>query len=177
MALGQIAADAAPGPAAVRAAQDVGGEVAMLVVVNNHIDRVRVVQIGFDVVDEVLARHARQASAEAPVLAAVFADLDAPVIGSRVEQPLHDRGFRQGRDGMELGHGRQVPGRVEAPGATHERVFEPGLCIWRAGEVRAHDLPGVTAVVTAPHAVAAVIEACRVMRTDQDRRVPVEALP
>ena len=82
----------------------------MLVVVNNHIDRVRVMQIGLDVVDEVLARHAWQASAEAPGLAAVFADLDAPVIGSGVEQPLHDRGFRQRRDGVELGHGGQVPG-------------------------------------------------------------------
>ncbi len=64
--LGQVRRDALPAAAAVLAFQHVRREVAALVIVDDDIDRVGIVQIRFDVIDEIGTRYARQRAGRAP---------------------------------------------------------------------------------------------------------------
>ncbi len=64
--IGQVRRDAPPAAAAVLAFQQVRRKVARLVVVDDDIDRVGIVQIRFDVIDEIGTRYARQRAGRAP---------------------------------------------------------------------------------------------------------------
>ncbi len=90
---GQVAGDGAPGAAAVGAFEQIGAEVARLVRVRDGEDRVGVMLRGLDIVDERERRHTGKAFDSPPLLPAVFTDLNQPVIGPDIEQPLDDGRF------------------------------------------------------------------------------------
>ncbi len=174
LSLRQVTGDRGPGPAAVGALQQVRGEVARLVVVDDRVDGIGVEEVGLQVVDEELHRHARQPVDLAPAPAAVLGHLDQPVVGAGVEQPLDQRRLGERGDRPVVAHRAHVPGRVEAPDPPHHRLRQ---AVQAAGEVAADRSPGVAAVIAAPYALAGVVDPRRQVRADQDRRVPVEAVP
>ena len=88
MTLWQVARDALPFATTILTLQDIWGEVATLVIVYNHVNGIRVVQIGFDVIDEEAFGYARQRVDFPPVGATVFTNLDQAIIGSRVDETL-----------------------------------------------------------------------------------------
>ena len=113
-----------PGPAAVGAPQQVGLEVAALVVVEGGVDGVRVVRRrargrrrrSRSGTPGNAARRVRQAAA------AVLGDLDQAVVGADVEQALAAAATRSSDDDVAVERGRGVLGhRVDAPDAAHHR--------------------------------------------------------
>ena len=175
MPFGDALGDAGPGAAAVARHQQIRREVPVFVVIQGHVHGVRVVQIGADVVDESGVGNARQrAHLDAPpALAAVLGDLDQAVVGAGVQQPFSKRGFGQRGDRVVVGHGEHIPGRVPAPGLTHKRHEH---AVFVAGQIARDRRPLVAAVFRAPHALRGKVQPRGLVRRDQDRRVPVEAL-
>ena len=110
MAFRQVGGDALPRLTAVGGFQDIGCEIAALVVVHYHVDRVGVVQVGADVINEEVFRNTGQFIQLPPVGATILADLDQAVIGARIEQTFHQGRFRQGGNRGITGHGIHVPG-------------------------------------------------------------------
>ena len=73
---------------------------------------------GFQVVDEGAGRQFGQGSTLAPVAAAVFADVDQPVIGAGKEEAFRQRRFRYGGQGGVLRHCPVVVEGVDTPNAV-----------------------------------------------------------
>ena len=173
MPLWQAEPDVCPRAAAVGTLQGIRGEVTLLVLIDDHIDGVRIVQIRLDVVDEEERLDARQGILPPPGLAPVLADLYQAVVGAGVQQPLDEGGLGQRRDRAVLGHGKQIPGGIPAPDPAHHRLGEP---VDAPGQITADRPPGVAPIVAAPDPLAGEIKARRVMGTDENRSVPVEAV-
>ena len=172
-ALRQVAGDRGPGAAAVGALQQVGLEVAPLVVVEGGEHGVGVGARG-DQVADVGRAPARRGSSRCArqVPPPSSRDLDQAVVGAGVEQPLDERRLVE-RDERAVERGRGVLGhRVDAPHAAHHRQL---VAVDVAGEVRRHRLPGVAAVVAAEQALGAEVEAGRRVRREEQRRRPVPA--
>ena len=96
----QVRGDRLPGATAVATHHQVGAVVAFLVVVETEVDRVRVVQVGTDVVHERALRRtpgSEPTSIERHALAAVLTDLDQAVVGAGVEQALLQRRLTRAR--------------------------------------------------------------------------------
>ncbi len=171
----QVAGDGGPRAAPVRALHEVRREVAVLVVVERHVDGVPVVVVRLDVVHE---RHVRDVRHVAhldpgPVLAPVLGDPDESVIGAGVDQVLVQRALADGRDGVVVGHGAHVPGGVPALDPAHDRQRQPLLA---PGQVAGDRRPAIAPVVAAPDPVRRVVEPRRPVEADLDGRVPVEPL-
>ena len=81
-----------PALASIGAPEDIGFEVAVLVVVETRVDRVRVVPRRLDIRNINLRRLAREREVLdlPPVLAAVLGHLDQPVVGAGVDQAFHE---------------------------------------------------------------------------------------
>ena len=179
VAIRQVVGNRGPAPAAVGALEQVRLVVAVLVVVEGHVDRVGVEQVGLDVVDECRVRHARQvadldlAPALAPILVGTVGHLDQAVVGAGIQQSFLDRRLGQRGDGVVVRHRIGIPGRVPAPGSSH--VFD-GIAILVAGQIIGNHFPRIAAVVGAPDPLRGVVDARRVVRADQDGRIPVEAV-
>ena len=175
VAAGEVPGDRAPRAPAVGALQEVGPEVAGLVVVEGDVDGARVVEVGLDVVHEGARRNAGQRPHldPPPALPAVLRHLEEPVVGAGVEEPLRLRRLGERRDRVEGGHGRHVPRRVPAPLPAHEGE---GHAVLVPREVARDRAPAVAPVVGAPHALRGVVEPLRRVRAHEDGRVPVEAL-
>ena len=127
-----------------------------------------------DVVDEGELGHAGQRSAAASRWrrrrrVTWIRPSSVPVVQHALgDRRLGDRGERR-----VLRHRAVVVEGVDAPHAAHELAF---VAVGVGGQVAAHRRPGVAAVVAAPHALGTEVEAVRVVRADQERRVPVPAL-
>ena len=173
MPLRQVRADVRPARSRVRRAEDEGSVVTLLVVVHEHVRRARVEPVGADVVHEEPVGEIHAVLDRAPRCAAVEADVHPPVVGARPEHPLLDGGLREGGDRAEAAHGVGVPRRVLGPRPAHDRLPE---AVDVPGEVPAHGAPRVAAIVAAPDPVTREVQARRIVGTDEDRRVPVEAL-
>ena len=141
-------------------------------IVDNDVNRVRVEEIGFDVIDKEHVGYARQFVIAAPVLAAVFADLNESIVSSSVNKSLDKWRFRQRCDVAVHRHRRKIPWLVVTPDPAHHGF---GNSIDSTREVAADRPPGVSAIVAAPDALTRKIKTRGIVRTDQYRRVPVPA--
>ena len=90
VAFRQVVGDAAPRTTAVSTAQDIRRKITALVVVDNNVNRVGVVQIGFDVIDKKALGYAGQAIDLTPRLAIVFAYLDQAIVGADIDQSCNE---------------------------------------------------------------------------------------
>ena len=120
-ALGQVAADADPGLAAVGALDDVGLEVAILVVFVGHIDRAGVMLRGQDALHVGILGNAGGLIDLAPVLAAVLGDLHQAVVGADVNQAFHFGRFGDGADVVVERGGDVLLNGVDGPDLAHQR--------------------------------------------------------
>ena len=57
-------------------------------IVDHRVNRIRVVQVGLDVIDEKVIGYAGQPFNGPPIGSAVLTDLDATVVGACIEQPF-----------------------------------------------------------------------------------------
>ena len=104
-----------------------------------------------------------------PVGAAVAGEVDQPVVGAGPEQPLPVRGLDEGEDrAVVLGAGGVLGDRAAG------RLL-PALVV--AGQVGADRLPARPFVRGAEHHVAGDVEHVGIVRGDQDRIGPLEAVP
>ena len=154
--LRQPAGDVRPGPAAVRAHQEIGLVVARLMAVDGRVDRVLVVLGGHDLVDEEIIGDTGYLVDLPPGLAAVLRHLDEAVVRAGVDQALREARFAERRDRPEQRHGPVVPEAVDAPLAAHDLLLETEDA---AGQVGADPRPRIAAVVAPPDELAGVIEA------------------
>src|SRR5262249_29567111 len=142
-----------PGGAEVGRLEQVRPQVVIAVPVDGKV-RGRVVESrALDAADSALRRHAGDVLADVgPVLAAVAADVDEPVVAASPEDPGLPRRLRDGAEG--------VPEAGAGPAA---------------GQVGADLLPLVAAVGRLEEVVAAEVNGLRVVRREEERRAPVEA--
>ena len=120
----QIAGDTAPAAPTVVALQDVRRKIAALVIVDHDVNRVRVMQVGLDVVDEKAIRYARKIIDRGPCLATIFGNLNQAIIRACVDQPCNQRRLGQRRNGVVLRHRVEVARCVVAPGPAHNRLAD-----------------------------------------------------
>ena len=168
--LGQVAADRTPALAAVGALHHVGREITVLVVVEGGEDRIGVVQGSLEPVDVGHLGDLAGLLDLPPVLAAVLGDLDQPVVGAGVDQPLHQRRLAQ-RDDVAVERGRGVLGHgVHTPDLAHhlERV-----AVQATAQVGTDGNPAGAAIVAAKQALRREVESRRRVRADDQRRIPV----
>ena len=162
-----------PRPPAVRAHQHVRLEVAVLVVVAGDEDGVRIVARRGQATDIRHVRHAGQLRHALPGLAAILRHVDQPVIGAYIDQPFHHRRFAQRyavpeeRRVAVLGDG---VGELDAP---HHLEL---VAVQAARQVATDGRPTVAAVVRAEELVRRRVQPLIVVRTDDQRRVPVPAV-
>ena len=155
----------------VLASEHIGAEVAGLVCVSHREHSRRLMLRGFDVVDECALRHAGQWRCLSPGVAAVFRSPDQAIVRAGVKDAFLNRRFADcGQRGV-LRHGAVVIERVDAPDAVHE--FER-VAVGVARQVVADGRPRVAAVVAAPQALRAEVQATARVRADQQRGIPVE---
>jgi hypothetical protein len=154
MPLRQPVGDAGPGAAAIGASVHVRRQVTGLVVVHDRINRVGIVEVSLEVVDEEVVRHAGQPLDGTPVGAAVLGNVDSPVVRTGVQQALHQRRFGEGGDGPVARHRKQIPRRVETPHTTHHRL---GEAVAAMRQIAADGCPAVAPVVGTPNPLAGEI--------------------
>ena len=90
VAVREVAGDRPPGSAAVGARHQVRREVAVLVVVEAHVDRLGVEEVGLDVVDECGPWDTGEVADldRGPGVTTIGAHLQQPIVGSRPQQAL-----------------------------------------------------------------------------------------
>ena len=169
---GRSEVDGRPGAAAVAAAQEVGLEVAALVVVEGGVDDVRVEARGEEVADVAHLRDAREGVLAAPGLPRVLAHLHEAVVGPDVEEPLDEGRLLEGDDVAEEGRRGALGHGVGAPDLAHhlQRV-----AVDLPGEVLADGRPAVAAVLAAEDPLRREVQARRLVGREDERGVPVPA--
>ena len=121
---------------------------------------------------EARVRHPRQARDLAPGLAPVLGDLDEPVVGPHVDQPLHQRRFRDGHDVPEH-RGRPVLAHgVHAPHPSHHLQL---VAVDVARQVSRDGAPARALVVAPEEDLGPEVEPVIVVRRHDQPRVPVPA--
>ena len=143
-------------------------------VVESHIDRVGIKQVGLDIVDKCRGRDALQAVDlyGAPAVAAVFSNLKQPVIGPHVDEAFDLGRLRYRSDRIVVRHGDEIPGRIPALQTPHDRQIHALLV---SGQVTGNRKPLIATIVRTPQALGGEVEPGGVVRAYQDRRVPIEA--
>ena len=106
-ACGQIAGDRRPCFAGVGAFHQIWFEIAVLMIVKERVNRVRVVLRSEDAGDVAHVGNAGDLVYLAPVLAVVLSDLDQAVVGADIDQALFFRRFGK-RRGVAVKRGRGV---------------------------------------------------------------------
>ena len=171
-ARGEVPGDRGPGLPAVRALQEVGLEVAPLVVVEGRVDDVRLVRRGREVGDVGHLRDAGEGRHLPPAPAAVLRHLDEPVVRPGVDEVRLLRALDEGDD-VSVERRRGVLGdRVDAPDAPHDREAVP---VDLPRQVGADGLPAVPAVLAPEDPLRREPEPRRRVGRDEERRVPVPA--
>ena len=169
----QVASDVSPRPPAIGAAEHVGYKVAVLMIVERGEHGVGVVPRGGQAAYVGHLGHARKRLDLPPVSAAVLGDLDQPVVGADVDQPLGERRLRQ-RNAVAKPRCVVVLGdRVGGLNPAHDLQ---GVTIEAARQVVADDRPTVAAIVGAEQSVGGEIQSPVIVRTEDQRRVPVPAI-
>ncbi len=121
-------------------------EVSIFMVVQSDIDRICIVEIGANVVNKSGFWHARETAHFylSPPVTTVLGDLNQSIIGARIQKSLCNWALRQRGDGVVVGHGIHIPGRIPAPGLIHERHQH---AIFIAGQVGRNRCPGIPAIL------------------------------
>ena len=161
-----------PSATAVGTLDDVGFAVTGLVMIQACVDGVRMVSVGLDVVDEGSLGDVKEAIDLSPILTTVLADLDQPIIRANIQQALDQRRFADGSDVAVRTHGQQIEPRVHPPDAPHHRQ-RPAIDTFR--KIRADGRPRISAIVAPMQFAASEVDALGIVRTDQDRRIPIES--
>ena len=156
MTFGQVARHRFPGAAAVGDCEPDTERSPRLVVVQHRVDRIHIVQVGFDVVDKSTFGNAVDLVDLPPMFAAVFGDLNQPVIGPDIDQSLLQRRFADRRDVSILAHRIQIPHRVDTPHASHVRQRE---AVYASRQIGADRLPRVAPVIAAVQFLRAEVDA------------------
>ena len=143
-------------------------------VVQCHIDRVDIVEIGFEIVDKGSFRHARQTLGLyfAPVGTAVFRDVKQAVVCARIKELLVEGRGGQRCDGIVLRHGVDVPGIVPAVLSAHDGKSH---ALFIARQILRNRSPAVSPIIRAPDAIGGKIQALGVVWIDFDGRIPIVA--
>ena len=103
--------NASPASTSIAADQQIGSEVSVLVIIQGHVNRIGIVQIGANIVHECGVGHTGQITDlnARPGTSTVISDLNQTVIGTGIEQILVERRLCQRRDGVVVGHRRHIP--------------------------------------------------------------------
>ena len=159
--------DLRPSAAIVLGLVDVRTEVVVLVAVGRDVGGAGVVLPRLDDADQRLRGNQLGCDVR-PLLRVVARDVDEPVVAAGPEHAgLHGRlGEREDR-GVILGAG--LVERDRAAGVARRALVV-------AREVRAHPIPGRTVIARAMHVLRRGVEDARVMRREEHRRGPVEAV-
>ena len=169
--LGQVGPDADPARPPVAGHQHVRLEVAVLVAVEGGVHGAGVVRTRPHARDVGHVRHAGERVDPSPGGPVVLGDLDQPVVGAHVDEPLDQRRFIQRDDVSVDGRRAVLRHRVHRPHAAHHLQL---VAVDAAGEVAGDRPPVVAAVVRAVQPPPGEVQPAMVVRRDQQRRVPVE---
>ena len=169
----QVAGDGIPGTPAIGALQQIRFEIAFLMILERGIHSTNVVTRGGDPAHISALRHAGKSSQLAPILPAIFGDLNQAIVAAHVQQPFLQRRFRDvGQVAIERS-GSIFRDRIRAPHFTHHRQL---VAIDLLGEVGTDGAPGIATIVAAKNLVGAEIKPGMRMRADQNRRIPIPAI-
>ena len=144
--LWKVAGDRVPCATAVAAPEQIGLEVAHLVVVKARIDDIRIMLGGEQPAHIRHVRHAGELVVLGPIPSPVVCHLNQAVIGSDIEQTIFLRRFGERHDVPVKGSGRVLGHCIRSPDASHYRKL---VAIDLPREVRADGLPGIAAIVAA----------------------------
>jgi hypothetical protein len=93
LAIGKVPGDGVPSAAAVFTADEIGLEIAGFVVIEDGVDDIDIVEIGFDIINEGFLRHAVDAVDASPGFAAVLGYLKEAIVRADIDETFLQRGF------------------------------------------------------------------------------------
>ena len=162
----QVADDRRPRLTSVHALEQVRGEVGVLVILQNHVDGVRVVLRSNDSGDERAVRHAGEFVHHPPILAAIKGHLQQAIVGPGIDQPLGFGRFREGGDVAEERRGPVFEYRLRSTNLAEHRQC---VAVELAGQVGGHRHPRVAAIFAPEDAVGGEVQPRCLVRADDER--------
>src|ERR1039457_719022 len=170
--IGQIAGDIHPSPALVRGLEQIGFEIAVLVILVGRVSRAGVMLRSQEALRIGVLGGARGLLDLAPVLAAVLGYLHQAVVGANVDQAFLFGRFGDGLYVVIERGGDVLLNSVDGPDLPHQGQL---VAVELAREIGAYGSPAIAAVVAAVQLLRAEVEPRVGMRADDERSVPVPA--